>query len=76
MCIRDSTKIIWSPLDASGRPTGEWRDFVTGWGRGAQGIVGRITDVTFASDGRLFFTDDQGGGVYWVAPEGMAAPTR
>ena len=68
------TKVIWCPLDAQGRPNGQWQDFVTGWGRRSEGIVGRIADVTFAPDGRLFFTDDQGGGVYWVAPEGMAAP--
>lgn len=72
----ENTKVIWSPLDASGRPTGQWQDFITGWGRSERGVVGRITDVTFARDGRLFFSDDQGGGVYWVAPEGMAAPTR
>ncbi|MDO9018061.1 MAG: hypothetical protein Q8S73_12125 [Deltaproteobacteria bacterium] len=72
----ENTKLIYSPLDANGRPSGQWRDFVTGWGRNPQGIVGRVTDVTFAADGRLFFSDDQGGGVYWVAPEGMAVPPQ
>ncbi|MEZ4407140.1 MAG: PQQ-dependent sugar dehydrogenase [Polyangiales bacterium] len=71
----ENTKLEWSPVDrATGQPTGEWRDFVTGWGRSSNGVVGRVTDVTFAPDGRLFFTDDQGGGVYWVSPEEMSFP--
>ncbi len=70
----ENTKLIWSPVDAAGRPTGAWTDFATGWGRSEQGIVGRLADVAFAADGRLFFADDQGGAVYWIAPEGMAVP--
>lgn len=69
----ENTKLQWSPVDrATGLPTGEWQDFVTGWGRSSAGVVGRVTDVAFAPDGRLFFTDDQGGAVYWVAPETLS----
>ena len=62
------TRLGWATVDAtSHRPTGELKDFVTGFSK--QGpVVGRVADVRFAPDGRLFFTDDQGGAVYWVAP--------
>lgn len=62
------TRLGWATVDpATRRPTGELQDFVTGFG--AKGpVVGRVADVRFAPDGRLFFTDDQGGAVYWVAP--------
>lgn len=70
-----NTKIVFSPVDPqTGHPTGAWRDFVTGWGVSSQGIRGRLTDLAFAPDGRLFFSDDQGGAVYWVAPEPLAMP--
>jgi len=70
-----NTKIIWSPVDpATGHPTGQWQDFVTGWGLSAQGIRGRLTDLVFAPDGRMFFSDDEGGGVYWLSPEPLAMP--
>lgn len=65
-----NTKVVWSPVDpATGHPTGEWRDFLTGWGISSQGIQGRVTDVVFRDDGRLFIADDQGGAIYWMAPE-------
>ena len=34
----------------------------------------RPADVTFAPDGRLFFADDLGGQVYWVAPDTLTRP--
>lgn len=70
-----NTRLVWAHVDASGHPTGGFQPFVTGWGRGSGQITGRITDVAFAPDGRLFFTDDDGGAVYWVAPENLAVPT-
>jgi glucose/arabinose dehydrogenase len=37
-------------------------------------IKGRVTDVRMAPDGRLFFSDDAGGAVYWVAPKTLRRP--
>ena len=37
-------------------------------------VLDRPSDVTFAPDGRMFFADDQGGGVYWIAPRSLARP--
>ncbi|MEO6603534.1 MAG: hypothetical protein ABIQ16_26860 [Polyangiaceae bacterium] len=47
-------------------------NFVTGFGP-AGGVLERPADVAFAPDGRMFFADDQGGAVYWVAPD-VASP--
>ncbi len=71
-----NTKVVWSPVDANGQPTGVWHDFLTGWGSSRFGIHGRITDVSFAPDGRLFVTDDEGGKVYWIAHETQAVPSN
>jgi glucose/arabinose dehydrogenase len=69
------TRLGFTQVDATTHhPTGNVQNFVTGWGQG-QPIVGRIADVRFAPDGRLFFTDDEGGGVYWVAPKDLK-PTK
>ncbi len=49
--------------------------FMGGWGRGTPN-EGRVADLVFAPDGRLFFTDDQQGHVYWIAPTTLAMPSR
>ena len=36
----------------------------------------RVADVQFAPDGRMFFTDPQDGGIYWVAPRTLTMPPR
>ena len=60
--------VQWAPTDpATHRPTRPTEFFARGWGRGAP-IQGRVTDLVFAPDGRMFFSDDQDGGIYWVAP--------
>jgi len=57
----------WASTDpVTHLPAGNTIDFVTGVGRGKS--ISRIADVRFAPDGRLFFTDDQGGAIYWIAP--------
>jgi glucose/arabinose dehydrogenase len=51
-------------------PIGPWMDFVLGFDfRG--GPLDRPTDVAFSPDGRMFFADDHGNAIYWVAPEGL-----
>jgi glucose/arabinose dehydrogenase len=37
-------------------------------------VLDRPSEVAFAPDGRMFFADDQGGGVYWIAPASLARP--
>jgi glucose/arabinose dehydrogenase len=37
-------------------------------------VLDRPSDVAFAPDGRMFFADDQGNGVYWIAPASLPRP--
>jgi glucose/arabinose dehydrogenase len=63
------TALAWSATDpTTHRPTGATQTLVGGFGHGGP-LNGRVTDVRFAPDGRLFFTDDTGGAVYWIAPQ-------
>lgn len=57
----------WAPVDPQTHlPTQDVQDFALGFGRA--GAIPRPTDLLFAPDGRLFFTDDTGGAIYWIAP--------
>lgn len=64
-------RIVFAATDpVTHAPVGPWMDFVLGFDyRG--GPLDRPSDVAFSPDGRMFFSDDQGGAVYWVAPEGL-----
>lgn len=69
-----NTGVQWAPTDpTTHRPTRATEFFAVGWGRSAA-IAGRVADLAFAPDGRLFFTDDQNGGIYWVAPTTLRRP--
>ena len=52
-----------------------WQVFMGGWGHGTPN-EGRVADLAFAPDGRLFFTDDQLGHIYWIAPRTLQIPAR
>lgn len=66
--------IWWTPAEAGSHAPGRaFALFVDGFGP-ASPQLRRPADVTFARDGRLFFVDDLGGGVYWVAPETLHSP--
>jgi glucose/arabinose dehydrogenase len=68
------TGLNWAPLDPmTHEPSLQDTPFVTGWSQSGP-VVGRIAEVKFSPDGRLFFTDDQSGGIYWVAPTTMRRP--
>jgi glucose/arabinose dehydrogenase len=54
-------------------PAEPWSNFVTGFGPGGS-MLDRPSDVAFAPDGRMFFSDDQGGAIYWVAPTTLPIP--
>jgi len=58
----------WAPVDPDTHiPTQQTTDFAKGFGK--MGAISRVADVAFAPDGRLFFCDDQGGAIYWIAPK-------
>ncbi|MEZ4409860.1 MAG: hypothetical protein R3A52_25810 [Polyangiales bacterium] len=71
-----NTGVQWAPVDGTThRPSRPTEFFLTGFGRGGA-IPGRVTDLAFAPDGRMFFADDQDGSVYWVAPRTLRSPAR
>lgn len=67
-------RIVFAATDSARVPTGAWRDVVRGFGPGGASLD-RPSDVAFAPDGRLFFADDQGHALYWLAPAGLRMPT-
>jgi len=68
-----NTALQWAPTDPQTHlPTQQTTDFAQGFGRGK--TISRVADVRFAPDGRLFFCDDQGGAIYWIAPRSLAIP--
>jgi glucose/arabinose dehydrogenase len=68
-----NTGLQWAPTDPTTHiPTRATSDFALGFGR--TGAISRVADVLFAPDGRLFFTDDQSGAIYWIAPRTLKRP--
>jgi glucose/arabinose dehydrogenase len=66
--------IVYARTDPTTRmPTEPWKEFVRGFGPEG-GPLERPSDVTFAPDGRMFFSDDHGDAVYWVAPITLRRP--
>jgi glucose/arabinose dehydrogenase len=65
--------VQWAPTDPMTHlPAQPTSDFLTGVGRGK--TISRVGDLRFAPDGRLFFADDQGGAIYWIAPRTLNRP--
>jgi glucose/arabinose dehydrogenase len=49
--------------------TGAMTDFAKGWEDGGGGRAhGRPTAIEFASDGRMFVSNDANGDIFWIAP--------
>jgi glucose/arabinose dehydrogenase len=68
------TAIVYAAADPTTHaPLQDWQPFLGGFGPGGSALE-RATDVTFSPDGRLFFADDTGGAVYWMAPVSLPAP--
>ena len=69
--------VQWAPADpTTHRPTRDTVPFVQGFGHRGPILEGRVGDLIFAPDGRMFFTDPQDGGIYWVAPRTLTMPAR
>jgi glucose/arabinose dehydrogenase len=56
-----------------GKPTGEYEDFITGFGASPSAIWGRPVGVAVAKDGSLIVTEDGAGTIWRVAYQ--AGPT-
>jgi glucose/arabinose dehydrogenase len=68
------TRLGWAAIDpGTHRPMGQVQTLASGFDT-AGPVRGRVTDVVMAPDGRVFFSDDQGGSIYWVAPKSLRRP--
>lgn len=65
--VKVGYKIVRIPLDASGKPDGEPRDFLTGFIEG-NAVHGRPVDIFTQEDGSVLVTDDKKGAVYRLRP--------
>lgn len=69
--------VQWAPTDpTTHRPTRDTVPFVQGFGHRAPNLEGRVSELIFAPDGRMFISDDQDGGIYWIAPRTLRMPSR
>ena len=66
---RSGYKIVRLLLDAKGKATGAYEDFVWGFATPEGRVWGRPVDLQFARDGSLLFSDDAGGTIWRVRPQ-------
>jgi glucose/arabinose dehydrogenase len=67
---RTGYKVVRLLFDASGRPTGEVEDFMTGFVLSDSQVWGRPVGVAVAKDGSLFVTEDGNGTIWRVSYQG------
>jgi glucose/arabinose dehydrogenase len=70
---RTGYKVVRLIIGDDGKPTGEYEDFITGFGSDPEKVWGRPVGVAIAKDGALIVTDDGSGAIWRVTRE--AAPT-
>jgi glucose/arabinose dehydrogenase len=68
-------KVVRLIFDGSGKPTGEYEDFMTGFVVSDSAVWGRPVGVAVAHDGSLFVTEDGNGTIWRVSYRG-SAPAR
>lgn len=61
---RTGYEVVFAPVDANGKATGEYEDFMTGFVTPKGEVWGRPVGVALAKDGSLLVSDD-GGNVVW-----------
>jgi glucose/arabinose dehydrogenase len=67
---RTGYKIVRMLFDDSGRPTGEYEDFLTGFVHSAEEVWGRPVGVAVGEDGALYLSED-GNGTIWRVSHGQ-----
>jgi glucose/arabinose dehydrogenase len=66
--------IVYAPTNPTTHvPTQDWQLFLGGFSPDGT-VLERPSDIAFARDGRMFFSDDTGGHVFWMAPTNLAVP--
>jgi glucose/arabinose dehydrogenase len=67
---RTGYKVVRLLFDASGTPTGDYEDFMTGFVLSDRGVWGRPVGVAIANDGSLFVSEDGNGTIWRVTYQG------
>ena len=65
--VRTGYKIVRVPLDSTGRASGKYQDFLTGFALPNGQVWGRPVGVTTAPDGALLVTDDGSNSIWRVS---------
>jgi glucose/arabinose dehydrogenase len=71
--VRVGYEVIRVPLHQTGRASGEYEDFVTGFVVDNKHVWGRPVGITVASDGSLLITDDGSNSIWRVSYTGGKA---
>ena len=71
--IRTGYKVVLLFFDQSGKPTGEYEDFMTGFVVSDKQVWGRPTGLAVAKDGSLFITEDANGTIWRISHKSSAA---
>jgi glucose/arabinose dehydrogenase len=66
---RTGYKIVQLDMDKSGKPTGTYTDFVTGFVLDDDDVWGRPVGVAFDKGGNLFFSEDGSGTIWKVSKQ-------
>ena len=69
---RTGYKVVRLLFDASGKPTGEYEDFMTGFVVSDTQVWGRPVGVAVGNDGSLFVTEDGSSTIWRVTYQGSA----
>ncbi len=70
---RTGYKVVRLVFDPSGKPTGAYQDFLTGFVLDDQSVWGRPVDVKVAKDGSLLVSEDASGTIWRVSADKDAA---
>jgi glucose/arabinose dehydrogenase len=66
--------IVFAPSNPTTHvPTQDWQMFLGGFSPNGT-VLERPSDIAFSPDGRMFFSDDTGGHVFWMAPTTLLVP--
>jgi glucose/arabinose dehydrogenase len=69
---RTGYKVVRLLFDGSGKPTGEYEDFMTGFVISDTQVWGRPVGIAVANDGSLFVSEDGNGTIWRVTFQGSA----
>jgi glucose/arabinose dehydrogenase len=69
---RTGYKVVRLLFDATGKPTGEYEDFMTGFVVSDNQVWGRPVGVAVANDGSLYVTEDGNGTIWRITYNGSA----